>query len=108
MPAKEDDPRYLAPNFYYVQEDWLASMNGGMPSSMSSPYRATVGARPLIDTIQYSPFRGVQRLRRAMSTPQRRVGREFADVNTSPRHIVFVTVVGAKSRARASEFSARN
>ena len=29
IPAKEDDPRYLAPNFYYGQEDYLRSIQAG-------------------------------------------------------------------------------
>lgn len=29
IPAKEDDPRYLAPNFYYVQEDYVRALQEG-------------------------------------------------------------------------------
>ncbi len=29
VPAKEDDPRYLAPNFYYVQEDHVRALQRG-------------------------------------------------------------------------------
>lgn len=29
LPAKEDDPRYLAPNFYYGQEDYIRAASAG-------------------------------------------------------------------------------
>lgn len=29
LPAREDDPRYMTPNFYYDQQDWLAAEQAG-------------------------------------------------------------------------------
>lgn len=33
MPARESDPRYMGPNFYYDQMDWLADRQRGKPWS---------------------------------------------------------------------------
>lgn len=35
-PAREDDPRHMPPNFYYDQQDWLASFQHGRPWGWSS------------------------------------------------------------------------
>ncbi|MEC9347423.1 MAG: SDR family oxidoreductase [Pseudomonadota bacterium] len=31
LPAREDDPRYMTPNFYYDQQDWLNAKSFGAP-----------------------------------------------------------------------------